>query len=91
MLKFGEKKQKTAALNVYLLVNNLFNTQNIIGVYRATGNADDDGYLSDPQYQSIIQNQISEASFRQYYALRANNPFNYSLPRTIRIGVKLDF
>jgi len=91
MLKFGSKKQKSAALNVYLLVNNLFNTKNILGVYRATGNPDDDGFLSDSQFQTIIASQISEASFREYYALRMNNPFNYSLPRTIRLGVKLDF
>ena len=91
MLKFGSKKQKSAALNVYLLVNNLFNTKNILGVYRATGNPDDDGFLSDAQFQTIIASQISEASFREYYALRMNNPFNYSLPRTIRLGVKLDF
>ncbi len=91
MLKFGAKKQKTAALNVYVLVNNLFNTKNILGVYRATGNPDDDGYLSDAQYQTIIASQISETSFREYYALSMNSPFNYSLPRTIRLGVKLDF
>jgi len=91
MLKMGSKKQKTAALNVYLLFNNLLNTQNILGVYRATGNANDDGYLSEAQFQSIIAAQIDEASFREYYALRMNNPFNYSLPRTIRLGVKLDF
>ena len=89
MLKF--KNKKTAALNVYLLFNNLFNTQNILSVYRATGNPDDDGYLSDAQFQSIIASQIDEASFREFYALRMNNPFNYSLPRTIRLGVKLDF
>ena len=70
---------------------NLLNTQNILGVYRATGNANDDGYLSEAQFQSIIAAQIDEASFREYYALRMNNPFNYSLPRTIRLGVKLDF
>ncbi|MEN8927658.1 MAG: carboxypeptidase-like regulatory domain-containing protein [Flavobacteriales bacterium] len=91
MLKFGAKKQKSASLNVYLLVNNLFNTQNILGVYRATGNPDDDGFLSDAQFQNVIASQISEASFREYYALRVNNPFNFSIPRTIRIGVKLDF
>ena len=90
-LKFGKKKQKAANLNVYLLVNNLLNTKNIIGVYRSTGNADDDGYLSDAQHQSVIASQIDEAAYRQYYELRMNNPFNYSVPRTLRIGVKLDF
>ena len=91
LLKFGKDKQKAANLNVYLLVNNLLNTKNIVGVYRATGNADDDGYLSDAQHQSVIASQIDEASYRQYYELSMNNPFNYSTPRTIRIGVKLDF
>jgi len=90
-LKFGKKKQKSANLNVYLLVNNLLNTKNIVAVYRSTGNANDDGYLSDAQHQTVIASQIDEASYRQYYDLRMKNPFFYSAPRTIRIGVKLDF
>ena len=46
-LTFGKdgEKPKQAFLNVYLLVNNVLNTQNILGVYRFTGNAEDDGYL----------------------------------------------
>jgi hypothetical protein len=72
-------------------INNLLNTQNILGVYGATGTPDDDGYLADARYDQIIEQQNSEISYREYYALKINNPYNYGLPRTIRLGVKLDF
>ncbi|MEO6305561.1 MAG: TonB-dependent receptor plug domain-containing protein, partial [Bacteroidia bacterium] len=44
--KTGEESKKTAGLNIYLQVLNLFNTRNILGVYNYTGNPSDDGYLS---------------------------------------------
>ncbi len=93
VLKFGkdEDNKKTANLNVYLLVNNLFNTLNIINVYRATGNPDDDGYLAAAEFQNLIQQQNDEQAYRELYALKVNNPFNYSVPRTIRLGVRFDF
>lgn len=90
-LKYGKDKKKSANLNVYLWVSNLFNSLNVTNVYRATGNADDDGYLSSAQYQNDIAAQLNEESFRQYYGIAVNNPFNYALPRTIRLGVKFDF
>ena len=88
--KEGEK-QKTAMLNVYLLVNNVFNTQNVINAYRFTGNADDDGYIQAPQSQAAISNKVDPTSFKELYALKAATPFNYSLPRTIQLGVRFDF
>lgn len=91
-LEFGkEDKQKTTFLNVYLRVTNLFNQMNVLGVYRATGNWDDDGYLAAAQYQQSIQNQLDEQSFRDYYTMKIQNPNNISIPRTIRLGVKFDF
>ena len=87
----GEDKKKSANLNVYLLVNNLFNTLNVVNVYRATGNPDDDGYLAAAEFQASIEQQNDEAAFRELYALKVNNPGNYGIPRTIRLGVKLDF
>jgi hypothetical protein len=64
---------------------------NVLGVYRATGNWNDDGYLAAAQYQTAIQNQLDEQSFRDYYMMKVQNPFNVSVPRTIRLGVKFDF
>ena len=88
----GEKdKKKMAFLNVYLRVTNLFNQFNILNVYRATGNWDDDGFLAAASSQTSIQNQIDEQSFRDFYSMKVQNPFNISSPRTIRLGVKIDF
>jgi hypothetical protein len=92
-IEFGkdDNKKKVTFLNVYLRVTNLFNQFNILGVYRATGNWDDDGYLAAAASQTSIQNQIDEQAFRDYYAMKVQNPFNISVPRTIRLGVKFDF
>jgi hypothetical protein len=91
-LELGKEGKKRATfLNVYLRVQNLFNNFNVLSVYRATGNPDDDGYLAAALTQNVIQNQIDEQSFRDYYSMFINNPFNISSPRTIRLGVKFDF
>jgi hypothetical protein len=91
-INFGEEgNKKTTFLNVYVRATNLLNQMNVLSVYRATGNWDDDGYLAAAQYQSSIQNQLDEQSFRDYYNMKIQNPFNISSPRTIRLGVKFDF
>jgi len=92
-LEFGkeEGKKKATFLNVYVRATNLFNQFNVLGVYRATGNWDDDGYLAAAANQTSIQNQLDEQSFRDYYTMKIQNPFNISVPRTIRLGVKFDF
>lgn len=78
-------------MNIYLEVLNVLNTKNILGVYRATGNADDDGYLNASQFQPQINAMTDPQAFRDQYALKANNPYSYSLPRRIRLGVALSF
>ncbi len=91
-LKFGKsEKKKTATLNVYIQVQNLLNRKNVLTVYKATGVPDDDGYLSAPQFQSVINSTTDPESYRDLYAARVNNPDNYSIPRRIRLGVRLDF
>lgn len=85
------ERDRTANLNVYLLVNNLLNTQNIIGVYRFTGNPDDDGFLDAAQFQPQISDAEDETSFRELYALKANTPFHFGLARTIQLGLRFDF
>ena len=86
-----EDKKKETFLNVYVRVTNLFNQFNILNVYRATGNWDDDGFLAAAGSQTSIQNQADEQAFRDYYTMKIQNPFNISSPRTIRLGVKFDF
>ncbi len=86
-----DSKKKLVSLNVYIRATNLLNQFNRISVYRATGNWDDDGFLAAAASQASIQNQTDEQSFRDYYQMKVQNAFNISVPRTIRLGVKLDF
>lgn len=91
-LTFGkEDKKKTTFLNVYIRCTNLFNHKNVLSVYRATGNWNDDGYLAAAASQSTIQSQVDQQSYIDYYNMRIQNPYNISIPRTIRLGVKFDF
>ncbi len=94
-INFGGKKEgaekKTANLTVYLQVLNVLNTKNVLAVYKATGNPDDDGYLNSAEAQTLISSQNDPESFRDLYAIKNNNPSNYSRPRVIRIGLLLDF
>lgn len=99
-IKWGDKGQneeawksgkKMSTLNIYLQVLNVLDRQNIQSVYAFTGNADDDGYLSSSLFQDQIETQINEQSFRDHYAFRLSNMYNYELPRRIRIGFQLNF
>jgi hypothetical protein len=82
---------KTVNLNVYLLVNNLLNVRNIIGVYRFTGTPDDDGWLASPTAEQNIQSQNDSEAFVDLYNAYTNDYRNIASPRTIRLGVNLSF
>lgn len=80
------------ALNVYLDVDNLLNTRNIYGVYSATGDPYDDGYLTAPKMQQNIKSQLDEEAWRMYYVyFNLMGTGNYSGPRTMRLGLSLNF
>jgi len=85
------EKASSAALNVYLLVNNVFNTANIIGVYSTTGSPDDDGYLVTSLAQQDQNSRIDPNAYIDLYNLRLASPFNFSTARTIQLGLRLDF
>ena len=83
--------QKSYYMNVYLQVLNILDARNIMGVYAATGNPDDDGYLAAAEYQTQIYSQINPESYIDMYRIRVNNPYNYSNPRMIRLGISINF
>lgn len=82
------------SLNVYLRVQNLLNTKNVLNVYRYTGSAEDDGYL-DTYYEKTA---VLDQALIDLYTIRllngdndASNPTNYSLPRRVYLGCTLTF
>ena len=88
-IKWNDKKSSN--LNVYVQVQNLLDARNIISVYRATGNPEDDGYLTSSAAQNAIDAKNDADAFRYLYSLGVNNPSNYSLPRMWRAGISLQF
>jgi len=88
---FALNKKKYGTINVYIEFSNLLNTMNVTAVYPATGSASDDGYLSAPEWQNAISQQVNPQSYSDLYTINMNNPYRYSSPRTIRLGVKFNF
>jgi outer membrane receptor protein involved in Fe transport len=89
--KDGDDKRKEANMNIYLLVNNLLNTKNVLQVYPYTGSAEDDGFLVTPEGQQSVEGAPSPQAFADLYYLRITDPYNYGQGRTISLGVKVDF
>jgi hypothetical protein len=87
----GEGNRKNIVVNVYFDVDNLLNTMNVAGVYSATGDPKDDGYLTAPKMQQQINTQLDPEAFKMYYAMRLLNGAGYMAPRTMRIGLSLNF
>ncbi|MCH8329887.1 MAG: hypothetical protein IH946_00660, partial [Bacteroidetes bacterium] len=87
--ELGPKKQ--IRFNVYLRVQNLLNTPNIIGVYRFTGNPSDDGYLASGEGQQAINASLNPVSYVSLYNVKVTNPNNFSIPRRIYFGASINF
>lgn len=84
-------KRGRKSLDVYFQILNALNTQNIISVYPFTGSPDDDGFLASQQGQAQIQGQVSSQAYMDLYNRVMINPFNFSLPRRVRLGVAYNF
>lgn len=88
--EMGDNKRKFM-INVYAQVLNVLNSRSINNVYAATGNPDDDGYLTSPLGIQNTEEQNSPSSFTEYYTLKLWNPTNWQLPRRFRIGARVNF
>lgn len=88
----GEGEERTKAyLNVYVQVLNVLDALNILDVYSATGNPDDDGFLAAAEWQTLIAGNTDEQAYRDLYTAKVADPSNFSLPRRIRLGLQLNF
>ncbi len=91
-LNFGKKEGKSDRyINVYFLAQNLLNAQNVVNVYSFTGSASDDGYVTSGPGQETVAGQVSVPAFLDQYAVKVNNPNNFSIPRRMRVGVQFNF
>ncbi len=77
--------------NPYLWVQNLFDRDNFINVYRSTGEPDDTAFLNTPEGQQKIRSNADPEAFVLDYKALERNPTNYGIPRLIRLGLKIKF
>lgn len=91
-LRFGRKQGKADRnINIYLLVQNLLNADNVVNVYGFTGSPDDDGFINSAAGQEVVRAQVNQQSFVDQYNIKVNNPNNYSIPRRMRLGLMFNF
>ena len=75
-----------------LTINNLFDIRNVLSVFSVTGNPEDNGYLTDPEMQQLINAYLDPQAYRDIYAISMRNAnWPYSSPRTIRVSVSYNF
>jgi hypothetical protein len=87
-------------LNIYVKVLNVFDTRNVIDVYLRTGNAFDDGYLTNPELsEQNIEANGGERYVELYRAINLENRQHqwqrngndlFGSPRQIRLGARFE-
>ncbi len=90
--------------NFYISVINLLDARNVQNVFLTTGQPDDDGWLSDPQFGGRLVNTFGQTYADVYKALNidyleqyqngvwpGSTPSIYGPPRQIRFGVKVEY
>ena len=92
-----------SSLTAYLIVQNLFDTQNVLAVFRSTGLPNTDGYLMTNGGRGYLATQADPASAAFLYNAYIGGPVNvgsrhtsasslmYSRPRRFRLGFTLNF
>ena len=89
---FVKVGKRMTSINVALTVRNLFDIRNVVGVFSVTGNPEDNGYLTDPETQQIINAYLDPQAYRDIYTIvLRNGTWNYSSPRTIKLSVSYNF
>jgi outer membrane receptor protein involved in Fe transport len=87
--------KRQVGVNVYFRIQNLLDNRNVLAVYSASGDPDDDGFLSSSNGQETVSElensgQNIDAYFASY-SWRIANPGFFSLPRRIFLGAIFNF
>lgn len=84
--------KRSTSLRAALTIRNIFDIRNVVGVFSVTGNAEDNGYLTDPETQTTINSVVDPVAFREIYPIYLrNSSWNYSNPRTIMLTLSYNF
>ncbi len=89
--KDGKAKFKPGYITAYLDVQNIFNFKNIVYVYDYTGSPEDDGYLSTSEGLNFLDQQVYAPAYENYYNMLMQNPYHYSTPARVNLGIQFGF
>jgi hypothetical protein len=84
-------------MNIYLWVINVLNTQSITNVFPNSGDAYDDGYLSSEEGRAQADGYYINYGadfgqlYEEIYRARSYNAGNFSAPRQIRLGLRINY
>lgn len=81
----------SAMITPYLWIENLLDAENPVSVYRSTGDPLSTGWLSTESGRTFTEGVPYPEEFRQDYISYERNPFNFGIPRLIRLGLKVNF
>ena len=76
-------------LTPYVWVQNLFDVDNAVDVYRSTGDPYTSGYLSTEEGKAVASDQ--GPNYVSDYTALERDPLNFGIPRLIRLGFRLNF
>ena len=76
-------------ISPYLWIENLLDADNIVAVWRSTGSPSTTNWLNTEEGKAIIAN-VGEGYAQDYQSLE-RDPNNFGIPRTIRLGLKINF
>jgi hypothetical protein len=82
----------SSRLSAYVWMLNAFNTNNAINVYSGTGSAYTTGFL-DTEPGRAVASQLRNEGIdpNSAYSLATQSAALFSIPRTLRFGVRTDF
>jgi outer membrane receptor protein involved in Fe transport len=80
-----------AMFTPYVWIENLFDADNVVSVYRSTGSPLTTGWLNTPNGRTYVESTPNPEKFKQDYQSLERNPFNFGIPRTIKVGFKVNF
>ncbi|MFZ4542472.1 MAG: carboxypeptidase regulatory-like domain-containing protein [Saprospiraceae bacterium] len=95
IIRISNKENSNTSLSVFLRVQNILNTQNVLGVYSYSGDAKDDGYLKSSFGRQELDSYRAQGrdvqAFQDAYRWALLDPGNFSFPRRVFLGASFYF
>jgi hypothetical protein len=80
-----------AYITPYLWIENLLDADNPVSVWRSTGSPYSTAWLSTRSGEAFTNGSKNPEQFVDDYESLERNPYNFGIPRLIRLGLKINF